>query len=68
MKFKNFLYILSACLVICSVSGIRISHHRKIEIAKKIGAAILFSRKKMMLPLPVPLPVPIPYVSTKIND
>lgn len=54
MKFKSVLYILSACFVICSVSGhIHLSHHRKIEIAKKIGAALFFaSKKRMMLPLP----------------
>lgn len=62
MKFKIVLYILSACIVICTVSGhIHLSHHKKLEIAKKIGAAIFFaSKKRMMLPLPVPLPVPVP--------
>lgn len=62
MKFKSVLYILSACLVICSVTcHIHLSHHRKLEIAKKVAAALYFgTKKKMMLPLPVPFPIPIP--------
>ena len=54
MKFKIVLYILSACFVIATVTGhIHLSHHRKLEIAKKIGAALFFaSKKRMMLPLP----------------
>lgn len=60
MKFRIVLYILSACLVICS-AHIHLSHHRKIEIAKKIAAALYFgTKKKMMLPVPFAVPIPIP--------
>uniref|UniRef100_T1KYL6 Uncharacterized protein n=1 Tax=Tetranychus urticae TaxID=32264 RepID=T1KYL6_TETUR len=53
--------MLTIISIIC-VSRVKGGRRRKIELAKKIGAAmfIVAKNKKFMLPLPFPIPLPIP--------